>query len=241
MRVTIVLPTLDEGPLLKQTVEEALALLMAHEVDFIIAAHPKLTTPETRTVIGELRVVHGGKIDVFDQSRPGVGAAIQEAFEKASGDAVVLMTPDLETPPYALPALIAKLEQGYDMATATRWGHGIAFNGYPPVKLVCNFLFQQFFRVLYFTRLSDLTFGYRAFKRPLVKHIRWEEDRFPFFFETALKPLQLGITIAQVSTPWSSFRTRKASIGRAPFKTLFAYLAVGIRIRFMSRKQLWRE
>lgn len=215
--------------------------LRAHQVDFVIAAHPTLTTPQTRAAIGELKAAYGFIIDAFDQSRPGVGAALQEAFARAQGEVIVLMTPDLETPPYALPALVAKIEEGFDMATATRWGKGIAFNGYPPVKLICNFIFQQFFRVLYLTRLSDLTFGYRAFKSPLIKHIIWEEDKFPFFFETVLKPLQLGIKIAQVSTPWSSFRTRKASIGRAPLKMLFSYLYIGIRIRLMTRKQLWRD
>ncbi len=241
MLVTVVLPTLDEGPLLKQTVKEALAGLAAHQVDFVIAAHPKLTTQETRSAIVELQAMHGGAIDAFDQSRPGVGAALQEAFVRAQGEVIVLMTPDLETPPYALPALVAKIEEGFDMATATRWGKGIAFNGYPPVKLICNFIFQQFFRLLYLTRLSDLTFGYRAFKSPVIKHIKWEEDRFPFFFETILKPLQLGLRVAQVSTPWSTFRTRKASIGRAPLMTLFAYIRLGLRIRFMRRKDLWRD
>lgn len=241
MRVTVVLPTLDEGPLLQQTVKEALSGLARHQVDFVIAAHSKLTTPQTRSAIKELKAAYGSSIDAFDQSRPGVGAALQEAFQRAQGEVVVLMTPDLETPPYALPALVEKIEQGYDMATATRWGKGIAFNGYPPVKLMCNFIFQQFFRALYLTRLSDLTFGYRAFKNPVVKHINWEEDRFPFFFETILKPLQLGLNIAQVSTPWSSFRTRKASIGRAPLSMLFSYIWLGLRVRLMSRARLWKE
>src|SRR3989344_3607154 len=119
----------------------------------------------------------------------------------ARGDAVVIMTADLETPPEALPAIMQKLEQGYDMVATTRWRRGITLNGYPPVKFVLNFLFQQIFRVLYMTKLSDLTYGYRAFRIGVVKSIRWEEARHPFFFETMLKPLRLGYTIAEVDAP----------------------------------------
>jgi len=147
-----------------------------------------------------------------------------------------LMTSDLETPPEILPQMIKKLEEGYDMATATRWRKGFALNGYNPVKMTLNFLFQQVFRVIYLTRLSDLTYGYRAFRTEVVKSIRWEEPRHPFFFETMLKPLRLGYRIAEVDAPWEIFITRKSSTGRAKSKDLLAYIRVGLHNRFLPKR-----
>lgn len=238
MRVCIVLPTIDEGPLLAETTHAAFGALAAHEVHVLIAASAKLTTPRTRQAIQMLEREYPGKVAAFDQRLPGVGAAIQEAFARAQGDVVVLMTPDLETPPEILPQMIKKIEAGYDMATATRWRKGFAFNGYDPIKLVLNFCFQQMFRVIYLTRLSDLTYGYRAFRVGVVKNIRWEEARHPFFFETMLKPLRLGYAIAEVDAPWSMFISRKSSTGRAKPKDLLAYLRTGLRNRFLPRNKI---
>ena len=236
MRVCVILPTVDEGPLLTETVEAVFKQLSAHDVRVLIAASPTLTTHETRAAITGLVAQYGGRGEMFDQTLPGVGGALKEAFARAQGDAVVLMTPDLETPPEILPAMIQKLEEGYDMATATRWRRGITLNGYNPGKMALNFLFQQIFRALYLTRLSDLTYGYRAFKINVIKNIRWEESRHPFFFETMLKPLRLGYKIAEVDAPWEMFITRKSSTGRAKPKDLLAYIRVGVRNRFLPKR-----
>ena len=238
MRVTVVLPTLDEGPLLTETVGAVFEKLPGHDIQIIVAASARFTTHETRAAIAALVAHYGKKIDAFDQTRPGVGEALKEAFARAQGDAVVLMTPDLETPPEILPQMIKKLEEGYAMATATRWRRGFAFNGYHPVKMMLNFLFQQIFRVIYLTTLSDLTYGYRAFRIEVIKNIRWEEPRHPFFFETMLKPLRLGYKIAEVDAPWEMFMTRKTSTGRAKSKDLLAYVRVGLHNRFLPKSRI---
>lgn len=237
MRICIVLPTLDEGPLLAQTVDEVAALLQEHDVHFIIAASATLTTPGTYAVIETLAARYGNRLEVFNQSQPGVGSAIREGFARAQGEAVVLMTSDLETPPAILPDMIKKLEEGYDVATATRWRYR-AFRGYPPFKIFLNFLFQQFFRVLYFTLLSDLTYGYRVFRTSVVKKILWEETRHPFFFETTLKPLRLGYRIAEVPVTPEMFVFRESSRGRATLKDLIAYVKLGLRIRFSPKARM---
>lgn len=236
MRILLILPTLDEGPLLLQTVQESFALLPAHEVCALIAASAPRTTQETRRAIKELQSLYPGRVEAFDQVKPGVGEALKEAFIRAQGDAVVVMTPDMETPPSALPQIIQKLEEGFDVVATTRWRKGVVFNGYDPVKLFLNFIFQQLFRALYFTRLSDLTYGYRAFRIDVVKNIRWEESRHPFFFETILKPLRLGYAIAEIDVPWNTFIARRLSAGRATPQDLLAYVWVGLRNRFLSKR-----
>lgn len=236
MRIVLILPTLDEGPLLLQTVRASFALLPAHDVRALIAASASRTTAETRRAITELQSLYPGRVETFDQLRPGVGEAMKEAFARASGDAVVVMTPDMETPPSALPQIMQKLEEGFDVVATTRWRKGVVFNGYDPVKLFLNFVFQQLFRALYLTRLSDLTYGYRAFRIEVVKNIRWEESRHPFFFETILKPLRLRYAIAEIDVPWDTFAARRLSAGRATSLDLFAYVWVGLRNRFLPTR-----
>ncbi len=50
----------------------------------------------------------------------GHQAALTAAFDHAQGDAMVLMDGDLQDPPEALPALLAKLDEGYDVVYVRR-------------------------------------------------------------------------------------------------------------------------
>lgn len=240
MRVTIILPSLDEGPLLKQTVDEALARLEGYDSHALIVTSARLTTPETRAVIQDLKVSHPTRVESFDQARPGLGFAVREAIERVDGEIVIFMAADMETPPEVLPTIMEKVEQGYDIVATNRWCKGITFNGYNPIKLMLAFIFQQIFRVLYLANLNDLTHGYRAFRTSVLKDIIWEEERHPFFFEAILKPLRLGYKITEVDMPWEIYSARTTSIGRAKPLDLFAYIRTGLRIRFMSTKKMRR-
>jgi hypothetical protein len=118
---------------------------------------------------------------------------------------------------------------------ASRWKQGGSFRGYSRVKLVCNWVFQRFFSLLYLTRLSDMTFAYRLFPTRLAQAIRWEELRHPFNLETALKPLRLGVPMIEIASSWAS-RTEGES--QNTFFRNFEYLRIGFKVRFASRASL---
>ena len=233
--VSIILPATDEPLSLAETVTRIKKLLPNRMLQLIIVTHPKLTTSECREKIIELQKKYGDEVETFDQVQPGIGGAIQEAFSRAGGTYTVLMSSDLETDPDALPSMLQKLDEGYDIAATTRWKHGIRFSGYHPVKLVLNFGFQLLFRVLYWTSLTDLTYAYRAYRTPIVKEIRWEELRFPFLFETILKPLRLGYRVAEIEAPW---KARTEGVSHNSWRQTFDYARVGLRVRFQSKNEL---
>ena len=171
-RVHIILPATDETYSLKETVERASRLLSSYELRFLIVTSPKFTTEGCRAMIRELQARYGTQVEAFDQVRPRLGGAIQDAFDRVSGGYTVLMASDLETDPDALPDMLAALDTGADIAATTRWKNGGGFAGYNLLKLVLNYLFQAFFRTLYRTPLTDLTYGYRAYRTELLRRIR---------------------------------------------------------------------
>ena len=233
--VTLILPATDEPESLKKTVEQCIAILTHYELEFVIVTSPKLTTAGCRAAIIELQRVYGGRIETFDQKEPGLGCAIREALERADGDVTVIMSADLETDPAALPAMLQKIEEGYDIAVTSRWRGGVHFRGYSPVKLILNFGFQQLFRLLYWTRLSDLTYAYRAYRTEILKKIRWEEAKFPFLFESIVKPLRLGYRVAEVRAPWSA---RVEGASHNSFTQTLDYTRVGLSVRFQNKKSM---
>jgi hypothetical protein len=124
------------------------------------------------------------------------------------------------------------------IVTATRWVKGGGFRGYNPLKLFLNKIFQSLFGLLYFTRLTDMTYGYRIFPNALLKQIDWKELRHPFLFETLVKPLRLGVRVSEVPTQW---KARSEGESQNTFFRNFEYLRIGVKTRFASRQSLLRH
>jgi hypothetical protein len=106
------------------------------------------------------------------------------------------------------------------------------------LKRILNWWFQQFFSFLYGVHLTDMTFGYRIFKTPLVKSIAWEEVRHPFLLETIIKPLRLGASVCEIPTTW---KARIEGESHNSFWRNFVYFRPGIKVRFARKALLLRN
>ena len=206
--------------------------------EFIIVVCQR-TTAESMAVIRELRRSLRERVVVLDQKLPFLGGALRDGFDAARGSHVLIMGSDLETNPEDAHRLIAearKLPAG--VVSTSRWIRGGAFHGYSTLKLVCNWIFQRFFSLLYLTRLSDMTFGYRILPVRLVRAIRWEEVRHPFNLECILKPLRLGVPVSEIPTVW---HPRTEGESQNPFFRNFEYFRIGFKVRFARKESFLLE
>ncbi len=106
------------------------------------------------------------------------------------------------------------------------------------MKLVSNWMFQKFFCALYGTSLTDMTFGYRLFPTKVVQGIKWEELRHPFFFETIIKPIRLGVPVMEIPTKWVP---RVEGESHNSFFQNFEYFRPGLKVRFEPQSALLRD
>jgi glycosyltransferase involved in cell wall biosynthesis len=236
--VSIILPVINETFSLKQTVEIISAENPTDICEYIVAICKK-TTENSLAIIKELQNTYGSKIIVMEQRLPFLGGAVRDAFDICKGSHVIMMASDLETDPHLVKDLI-KLEKENPkiIVTATRWKMKGGFSGYNPLKLAFNWVFQLFFSLLYMTRLSDMTYGYRIFPTELIKSINWEEVRHPFLFETIIKPLRLGIKVIEIPTKWEA---RKEGESQNTFFRNFEYFRIGIKGLFYSKKKILKD
>jgi hypothetical protein len=235
LSVSVILPVTDETFSLNQTVDIISTSCGDTIKEFIVVIYKKTTT-ESKQVIQQLQEQLGNKIIVHTQKLPFLGGAIREAFEICSGTHVIMMASDLETDPNLVRTLIEEEKKNPKMiVTATRWAKGGDFEGYNPLKLVFNYVFQKFFSLLYGVNLTDMTYGYRIFPTSLVQSINWEELRHPFLFETILKPLRLGVEVKEIPGVWSA---RKEGESQNTFLRNFEYFPIGLKVRFTKKSKL---
>jgi hypothetical protein len=236
--VTILLPALDETWSLRETLTRIESTSGGDILQYLIVLGKK-TTLACRAVAEQLVSEMPGRTELLEQRLPFLGGAVRGGFDAAKGTHVIMMSSDLETDPDTVPLLIAEArKRPAAIITATRWQGGTNFEGYNPLKLVLNKVFQSFFALLYRVRLTDLTFAYRIFPTELVRSIRWEELKHPFLFETIIKPLRLGVEVVEVPSTW---RVRSEGVSHNTFLTNFVYFRPGLKALFISPQKILKD
>lgn len=236
--VTILLPAMDETYSLRETVETILHTCKRADLCEFIYLLCDRTSEESRQMAEALIKEYGKYLPMYihEQELPGVGGAIREGIGLAKGSHVVMMSSDLETDPNVIKTFI-KAAKKYPnrIITASRWRKGGGFENYNKVKLVCNLIFERSIGILYGVGLSDLTYAYRIFPTDLMQSIKWEELKHPFFLETALKPLRLGVKFIEVPGHWSARTEGESQNG---FFDNFKYFKTAFRNRLLREEDI---
>lgn len=236
--LSIILPAMDETYSLMQTVDTIMSTCRREDLAEVIIVVCDRSTPECVKTAQEIESKYGAQIPVtvHHQKKPFVGGAVQEGIEMSKGSHVVLMSSDLETDPNLIREFIRLEKENPDkIVTATRWKKGGGFKGYNKVKLVANCIFQRLIAILFFVNLSDITYAYRIFPKELMLSIKWEELKHPFFLETALKPIRLGVKFIEIPVKWTA---RTEGVSQNSFWANFKYFKTAWHVRFMKKEDI---
>lgn len=165
---------------------------------------------------------------LVQKNNPGIGWAYREGMEAATGNYVALMAADLETEPAAVDRMVEKIVQtGCDGVIANRWLPGGGFTNYDPLKYVLNWIFQNVFRILFWTKLGDLTFGFKILSKTVAQSVTWEGTLHEICIETTVKPVKAGYRIEQIPSVWVG-RREGASVNT--FLRNFRYVRMAFHV-----------
>jgi len=230
IRLSVVVTVYTETFSINKTIETLLREDRGYIEEILLVVSPKATEDTFGICFAWLALDPRIKI-VLQKKNPGIGWAYREGMQAASGNYVALMAADLETEPATVDRMVDKiLETGCDEVVANRWMQGGGFVNYDPLKLVLNWIFQAVFKVLFWTRIGDLTFGFKILSKELTEAIAWEGTLHEICIETTVKPIRMGAHVEQVPTKWVG-REEGASVNtffrnfryvRTAFKTLLS-------------------
>jgi len=239
--VSIISAAINETVSLRKTLEIIYETCDLNDIaEIIVAASQKKTTQECLQICQELKREARVPFTVLFQTRGFAGGAYRDAFDIARGSHVIMMASDLETDPHSIVHLIAAAKERPNcIICASRWTKQAKFGkGYDPVKYVLNYIFQKLMRLAFWADLTDWTFGYRLFPLEVVKSINWVEQRHPFFLETILKPIRLGVPVCEISTTWSP---RKEGESQNPLWRNFLYFKTVFDVLFSNSSTFLKQ
>jgi dolichol-phosphate mannosyltransferase len=227
IKLSIVVTVFTETFSVRETVDILLGRDRGYIHEIILLTSPR-ASKETFEVCRECERRDSRVRTVVQQKNPGLGWAYREGMQAATGNYVALMSGDLETEPAAIDRMVDKIiETGCDGVIANRWLPGGGFTNYDPIKLVLNWIFQKSFRVLFWTRLGDLTYGFKILSRPIVENVHWEGTLHEICIETTVKPLKKGYRIDQVPSTWVGRREGRSA---NTFLRNFRYVGLALKI-----------
>ncbi len=133
------------------------------------------------------------------QRKPGIFAAWWQAFEAATGDVIICFSPDNNSLPEAIPQLVAKMKEGYDLAIASRYKGTARSHDDTALTAVGNFVYTRIINGLFGGSYTDALGMYRAFRKSLLYELKLHEHQGDIFeVLMAIRAAKRGVRIVEI-------------------------------------------
>jgi len=180
-----------------------LFVLTYNEIEGMRAIMPKIK----KEWVDQIIIADGGSTDgtieyakeqgyfVYVQKNQGIRHAYIEGFPLITGDLVVTFSPDGNSIPEAIPDLINKLKEGYDMVIASRYLDDAKSEDDDLITSFGNWLFTNSINLFHGGAYTDAMVIYRAYNKSLFYELDLHKDesytteeKF-FFTKIGIEPL----------------------------------------------------
>lgn len=172
----------------KRTLTATLLVMTLNEIDGMKAVMPQIQ----REWLDQILVVDGGSTDgtiewarehayeVYVQKERGFRSAYREAWPLIRGDVVIYFSPDGNSIAAAIPQLMERMEEGYDLVIASRYLDGAKSDDDDPVTAFGNWMFRTLTNLLLRPRgsawMTDPMVMLRAHRKDLPQRLGLDRD-----------------------------------------------------------------
>ena len=199
---TLVIPCYNEIDGLPQLMRRLTAMQMNGEMAgwevLFVNDGSKDGTREALNIISEdhdwVRVIHHGK-------NRGLGAAVRTGFENTLSPVVCTMDSDCTFAPETLPKMLRMLNEGADIVTASPWHPESGQGSVHPVRKVLSQGASWVYRRLLRNDIHSFTPMHRAYRREVIKKVKFESNGFAAIAEIMVRAMFHGFRVKEMPMP----------------------------------------
>lgn len=203
-KVSILIPAFNE--------ENTVDIIVNRVIDQLPQMEKEIIVVNDGSTDGTLRKLKkfGQKIILINLNKnQGKGAAVREGLKRVTGDIIIIQDADLELDPREYPKLIEPILEGKKQVV---YGSRFLRNN-RNIKRNLPFFWGGIFltfltNILYGTRITDESIGYKVFRSDILKDIKIDSNGFDFCSEVTAKVIKKGISIYEVPVTYTP-RNRK--------------------------------
>jgi glycosyltransferase involved in cell wall biosynthesis len=208
VRVSVVIPCLNEAESIGECVNAAQRVLDEHGLDGEVVVVDNGSDDGS----GTLAALAGAR--VVDEPRRGYGSAYQAGFAEARGDYIVMIDADLTYDFEEIPRFIQELDGGAELVMGNRMD-AVQPGAMPMLSRIGNPLMSRFLNLLFRTPISDTWCGMRAFRRDVLPVLDLQSTGMEFASEMVIRAARRGLEIREVPI---ALHPREGESKLSPFK-----------------------
>jgi dolichol-phosphate mannosyltransferase len=200
MRTLVIIPTYLEAENIADVLGQVRAAVPEADILVVDDASPDGTADLARAAGVEL-----GGVDVVERpGKAGLAGAYRTGFQHAfthDYEVVVQMDADLSHPPTRLPALLAEVDGGADIAIGSRYVRGGATANWPLVRKLLSRSANIYASTLLGLGVRDATAGFRAYRAEILEAVEAGATKatgYGFQLELSYRAHRLGARIVEV-------------------------------------------
>jgi glycosyltransferase involved in cell wall biosynthesis len=227
--LSVVVPIYNEAENIAALHADITSALADLGLDYEIVYVDDGSRDQSFALLKEVAAVDQRAVVISFRKNFGQTAAMSAGFDHCRGHVVVTMDGDLQNDPRDIPKLLAKLNEGYDIAAGWRFDRQDAYLSRKLPSRLANGLISRITKV----ELHDYGCTLKAFRREVVQNIRLYGEMHRFIPAIAS---WMGVKIAEVPVNHRARQagTSKYGIGRTP-KVILDLITVKFLLSYATR------
>ncbi len=234
MRTLVVVPTYQEADNIEALLRRVREALPSADVLVVDDNSPDGTADRAEALgadLGQVKVLRRPVKDGLGNAyRAGLGTGLDEGY-----DALVQIDADFSHDPAVLPELLARLEDGADVAIGSRYVAGGSIPNWPAYRRALSRYGNRYAVALLGLDVRDATAGFRAYRADLLRAIEVTGTRangYGFLLELSHRGVLCGARAAEVPI---TFTDRVRGTSKMSVRTMVESMALvtwwGLRAR----------
>lgn len=194
------MPTFKEATTILEVLSLTLGLPV--EVDILVVDD---SSPDGTADLVKNHAEFGKRVHLVQRpGKMGLATAYKDGFQWAlqrDYQVCLQMDSDLSHDPRALPALLASIENGADIAIGSRYLNGISVINWPLRRLLLSKGAGIYTRILTRLPITDPTAGFKGIHRSVIENLDWGKitsDGYGFQIEVNFFAYKMGFRIAEI-------------------------------------------
>ena len=218
MKVSVIIPVRNEELLIKKIIDQLENGLqnLSYEIIFI----NDFSTDNTSKIIEEI-IKTKDTINLYENTKKGLGGAIIKGIDKAEGEAVCIMMSDLSDDIDDLKKYYNIIkDEKVDAVFGSRFINESKIVNYSKKKLILNRIFNLVTKLLFVSDYNDFTNAFKIYKKSaLLKTFPLVSESFNVFLELPLKIISRKMKYKIIPISWTN---RKKGSSKFDIKELKA-------------------
>jgi len=229
--ISIVIPAFNEEVNIVSTLEDIAVYLKASSFNYEVIIVDDGSKDKTVALADSCQHLFNNMLVLKSLRNQGKGSAVKIGILQAQGDNILFMDADNSTRINQLDKLLAFLNNGFDIAIASRRVAGAEIDKFQPIlRRFLGNIYIALSKIILGTSVKDYNCGFKVFKKNAAKVLfsKITQKDWSFDSEVLFLASQNGFKIGEVPVKWQDKRTSKVKPFRDGLKSLISLFKIKI-------------